>query len=159
MKRNHGTNKVKSVWWHLAVGLAVVLWYVATQVPLAHAPGILGEVALPEMAQWSTRAARWMLLGALVLAACGRGGAALAVGGVAVGLIGSVLGEWAREAADLLELEPEFAGKPLLELVDVAPGSWALGGGVVLWLVCVVVLVACPRGPGNAPRPAGGGRS
>ncbi len=143
------------LWWHLAAAAAAVLIYVATRVPLARAPGILDVVALPEIAQWSTRAARWVLLGALGLAACGRGAAALACGGVALGLIGSVLAEWGRDAADLLEMQreadPAFAGKSLADLVQAAPGAWLLGAGALLWLACVAWQAARPRGRGRRP--------
>ena len=144
-----------SLWWHLAAAAAAVLLYLATRVPLARAPGILDVVALPEIAQWSTRAARWVLLGALGLAACGRGAAALACGGVALGLIGSVLAEWGRDAADLLEMQreadPAFAGKSLADLVQAAPGAWVLGAGALLWLGCVALRAARPRGGAGWP--------
>ncbi len=121
----------------LAVVAACALVAVATWFPLAKNELVGEMVALPALAAWSALGARWVLAVAAVLGLVGRRDAALALCGLATGLVLAPFMAALRDAFDLLAMQRE--SDPGLVVPDpmLRPqaGAWCLAAGVLLWLV------------------------
>jgi len=132
-------------WLHVVIIVSALFLYSSTRVSLGNELVLGDELSLAAIAGWSAKGAKWLLAITILLAAVGRGAAALGVGGGAIGLIVAPVMQFFRDAMSMREIMPELADKELSELFEPAAGSTYLAVGIVLWLLVVLVLAIKPN--------------
>jgi hypothetical protein len=132
-------------WLHVLIIVSALFLYSSTRVSLGKEMVMGDELSLAAIAGWSAKGAKWLLAITIVLAVVGRGAAALAAGGAAIGLIVAPVMQFFRDAMSMREIMPELADKPLSELFEKAAGSNYLGVGIVLWLLVLLALAIKPN--------------
>ena len=117
--------------------VACLLVAAATWWPLVKNELVGEMVALPSLAAWSALAARWVLALAALLALAGRRQPALALCGLATGLVLAPLLAAMRDALDLLAMQRESDSAMVVPNPMLRPqaGLWCLAAGILLWLV------------------------